>query len=552
MQQSTPGSYTRSSDEASGSDQSFHEISSSGSGDEQDYPQESRQFRHQAHTSQQHDLSLPRLQPPLPSLQRPQAVQHARRPRAEYYYPGPTVQHPQGYQGPYVPPYYPEYQPPTQQDPYSDYQQGYYPAQAPQYQYIVQYPSSQEYQQSSDLGMSPQLEHSGLYAPSSSQMFPPGPAQSGAAVSGAPFVKAPTEQMRIVEQFPSLQGIINLPSGGPGQQPLTERAARTTTMSWDEESTLCIVVETQTSSITRRCDNNMINGTKLLNVAGMTRGRRDGILKGERVRHVVKIGNMHLKGVWIPFERALDIARREGLVDKLYPLFVANISKLLYDPSNLTRTRQVVRAAQRRNPRFAEWMNGIPTRLQPHNIEGPAPSSSVARAQAAEPHRRHHYVPVAPPYYAMPQKSQPITVGQSSYRHQQHTRAPSASSAYARSHSRGQSRMHSRAHSLTQAPRGVQSIQQPVSHQHSSASSGSHHQVSQQLPQPSMTTQAQDRREPIPLQFHFPPSPIHLSQPSQSQSGQEVQSSTTSMGQLQNPPAEHAKDERHDFMDFPE
>lgn len=48
-------------------------------------------------------------------------------------------------------------------------------------------------------------------------------------------------------------------------------------------------------------DNHMINGTKLLNVAGMTRGRRDGILKSEKVRHVVKIGPMHLKGVWYVF-----------------------------------------------------------------------------------------------------------------------------------------------------------------------------------------------------------------------------------------------------------
>lgn len=50
-----------------------------------------------------------------------------------------------------------------------------------------------------------------------------------------------------------------------------------------------------------RIDNHMINGTKLLNVAGMTRGRRDGILKSEKVRHVVKIGPMHLKGVWYVF-----------------------------------------------------------------------------------------------------------------------------------------------------------------------------------------------------------------------------------------------------------
>lgn len=71
----------------------------------------------------------------------------------------------------------------------------------------------------------------------------------------------------------------------------------------------------------------MINGTKLLNVAQMTRGRRDGILKLEKVRHVVKIGSMHLKGVWIPFERALSMAQRENIVDLLYPLFVRDIKK---------------------------------------------------------------------------------------------------------------------------------------------------------------------------------------------------------------------------------
>lgn len=52
------------------------------------------------------------------------------------------------------------------------------------------------------------------------------------------------------------------------------------------------------NALTNIADNHMINGTKLLNVAGMTRGRRDGILKSEKMRHVVKIGPMHLKGVW--------------------------------------------------------------------------------------------------------------------------------------------------------------------------------------------------------------------------------------------------------------
>lgn len=32
----------------------------------------------------------------------------------------------------------------------------------------------------------------------------------------------------------------------------------------------------------RRADNDMVNGTKLLNVTKMTRGRRDGILKAEK------------------------------------------------------------------------------------------------------------------------------------------------------------------------------------------------------------------------------------------------------------------------------
>ena len=59
-----------------------------------------------------------------------------------------------------------------------------------------------------------------------------------------------------------------------------------------------ILRQTMMSPQLTEADNHMINGTKLLNVAGMTRGRRDGILKSEKLRHVVKIGPMHLKGVW--------------------------------------------------------------------------------------------------------------------------------------------------------------------------------------------------------------------------------------------------------------
>ena len=101
-----------------------------------------------------------------------------------------------------------------------------------------------------------------------------------------------------------------------------------TTM-WEDENTLCYQVEANGVNVVRRADNNFINGTKLLNVTKMTRGRRDGILKAEKIRHVVKIGSMHLKGVWIPFERAQLMAQRENILDLLYPLFVPDIESLL-------------------------------------------------------------------------------------------------------------------------------------------------------------------------------------------------------------------------------
>ncbi len=102
--------------------------------------------------------------------------------------------------------------------------------------------------------------------------------------------------------------------------PPGQRQPRVTATLWEDEGSLCFQVEAKGICVARRegasfapspdrfagenwlickiSDNHMINGTKLLNVAGMTRGRRDGILKSEKLRHVVKIGPMHLKGVW--------------------------------------------------------------------------------------------------------------------------------------------------------------------------------------------------------------------------------------------------------------
>ncbi|CAK9438308.1 uncharacterized protein LODBEIA_P25320 [Lodderomyces beijingensis] len=99
------------------------------------------------------------------------------------------------------------------------------------------------------------------------------------------------------------------------------------TTRWDDENTNCYQVRAKNILVSRREDNNYINCTKLLNVVGMTRGKRDGILKTEKVKNVVKVGSMNLKGVWIPFDRAYEIARNEGVDGILYPLFVKNIKE---------------------------------------------------------------------------------------------------------------------------------------------------------------------------------------------------------------------------------
>ncbi|GMM33046.1 hypothetical protein DASC09_003710 [Saccharomycopsis crataegensis] len=117
-------------------------------------------------------------------------------------------------------------------------------------------------------------------------------------------------------------------TGSPWMRPVVTQAPtkpRITTTFWEDENTVCYQVEARGVAVSRREDSNFINGTKLLNVTGMTRGRRDGILKTEKTRYVVKIGAMNLKGVWIPFERAFELARNEGIADSLFPLFVRDI-----------------------------------------------------------------------------------------------------------------------------------------------------------------------------------------------------------------------------------
>ncbi|KAI8986533.1 hypothetical protein BDB01DRAFT_849577 [Pilobolus umbonatus] len=116
---------------------------------------------------------------------------------------------------------------------------------------------------------------------------------------------------------------------GSSRHSLMARPKLTTTL-WEDENTACYQVDANGICVARRQDNDMINGTKLLNVAGMSRGKRDGILKNEKGRVVVKVGAMHLKGVWITFARAKLLAAQYKIQDTLYPLFVDVPSMYLF------------------------------------------------------------------------------------------------------------------------------------------------------------------------------------------------------------------------------
>ncbi|KAH6674376.1 hypothetical protein B0J14DRAFT_653678 [Halenospora varia] len=227
-------------------------------------------------------------------------------------------------------------------------------------------------------------------------LLQPGPAQYSPAPAGYPqygYTNGLTSPQSAGHQVPGSMGggnVLPLPAMSAGQPGMpgqgyapqggfdtTGQVAppgmkpRVTATLWEDEGSLCFQVEAKGVCVARREDNHMINGTKLLNVAGMTRGRRDGILKSEKLRHVVKIGPMHLKGVWIPFERALDFANKEKITELLYPLFVHNIGALLYHPTNQTRTNAVMAAAERRKQEQNQIRNtqapGLPSLHQHHH-----------------------------------------------------------------------------------------------------------------------------------------------------------------------------------------
>ncbi|KAJ1905461.1 hypothetical protein LPJ81_001917 [Coemansia sp. IMI 209127] len=145
--------------------------------------------------------------------------------------------------------------------------------------------------------------------------------------------------------------------------------ARLTTTLWEDEQTLVYQVDCRGICVARRHDDNMINGTKLLNVVGMSRGKRDGILKNEKGRRVVKVGPMHLKGVWIPFERARFLAEQFKVLEVLFPIFQPDPNSYLYGTIPVTSQTSAA---------------GLPTSSDPYSAAATGYSQLAAtRAQEA-------------------------------------------------------------------------------------------------------------------------------------------------------------------------
>lgn len=225
---------------------------------------------------------------------------------------------------------------------------------------------------------------------------------SPASVSNGSTVLPPpsVQQPGMVRSFP-----IGMDTTGqiapPGVKP------RVTSTLWEDEGTLCFQVEARGVRVARRKDNNMINGTQLVNVGGMESDLRTNFrLYSEEVKYVVDTGPAYLQGIWIPFERALDFANKEKITEELYPLFAHNIGTLVYHPTNQMRTNQAIAAVETRpqtpSRSKPETSNG-PTLLDPklephHNMTLPYPQRS---SLTPPPHgrsqiQRVQYLPTPP------------------------------------------------------------------------------------------------------------------------------------------------------------
>ncbi|KAJ8662815.1 hypothetical protein O0I10_000991 [Lichtheimia ornata] len=201
--------------------------------------------------------------------------------------------------------------------------------------------------------------------------FSDGSKQVGATRSaGGPFVAtASVAATTVGKPPPPPPPSSTSPCYGSSPPGLLARPKLTTT-AWEDEGTLCYQVDAKGICVARRADNHMVNGTKLLNVVGMSRGKRDGILKNERGRVVIKVGAMHLKGVWISLHRAKFLANKFRIADLVYPLFEDSPRNFVYHPSTTSsppiiadRPASMFEADTRTSPFITNKRSSLPSIL---------------------------------------------------------------------------------------------------------------------------------------------------------------------------------------------
>jgi len=129
---------------------------------------------------------------------------------------------------------------------------------------------------------------------------------------------------------------------------------------WEQQGALVFTVELNGVSVTRREDDHMVNAYQLLRAAAAASSvddcsaMTDPQTKDTAERHQKLMQEIstflgpndarhdvfdddyapaeHLKGVWIPLRKALELANEKGITEKLFPLFYDGISELLYGP----------------------------------------------------------------------------------------------------------------------------------------------------------------------------------------------------------------------------
>ncbi|KAL6626124.1 hypothetical protein LY90DRAFT_378197 [Neocallimastix californiae] len=122
---------------------------------------------------------------------------------------------------------------------------------------------------------------------------------------------------------------------------------------WEDKNTFVFQLKVGSRTLSRRIDNHTVNGTKLLNIAGLTRGRRDGILKNEKERNVIKHGPLNLKGVWIPLSRARLITEKHRINPDINIILEDDPSKYL-DKESQMELQGIYEPYMRKKDKYAD------------------------------------------------------------------------------------------------------------------------------------------------------------------------------------------------------